>query len=305
MANETTIAALSADVAEAVAAEYLLLLADRAYIGNLPTLHYAGSVNDRYSNVLSVAHAGLGGYTGLASTAESTAVANTVLGDGKTQITVAKFSKNHQPSDMIRMIMGGTFNPQALALDAAAAGAATLSDLIADVIDGFTATAGPGSGINLDIPSLLAGVGKMGTLNADLSKGVTGALHGQQWSDVLEDYATVGGVIPFTNGIGDLAVLRGGSYLGTWLGVEWHRSNRVVTANAGADRAGGLFAFGGVVWADGQYVVEDPANQMVIGRNVLFERTRLGTAGATNYTTHTSVGVAKALEAGVTIISDA
>jgi hypothetical protein len=62
MASETTLAALSGDVAEAAASGWILLLADRNSLADLPTLHYAGMVNDRLTNTLAVEHAGLFGY---------------------------------------------------------------------------------------------------------------------------------------------------------------------------------------------------------------------------------------------------
>ncbi|MEQ1568808.1 MAG: hypothetical protein ABMA64_24435, partial [Myxococcota bacterium] len=234
MANETVLAALNSDAAEAVFAQYLLLLADRNFIGNLPTLHYAGSCNDRFSNVVSVPAYGLMGYDSAASTAEASAASNTVLTDAKYQITVSKYTHVLQPSDISKMILGatGVLDPAVLAMNAAAIGAAKLSDLLCDVIDGFTATAGPGSGIDADIPSLLAAVGKMGTLNVDKSRGFTGVLHGQQWSDILVDAATTGGAIQFTfqNEASGLLQLSPGAK-GRWAGIDWFETNRVVTAS--------------------------------------------------------------------------
>ncbi|MEQ1571065.1 MAG: hypothetical protein ABMA64_35880, partial [Myxococcota bacterium] len=64
-----------------------------------------------------------------------------------------------------------------------------------------------------------------------------------------------------------------------------------------------IWGYGGVVWADGQYAAED-GNQLALG-NTLFERQRVAASGLTSYVTHTMLGASKALEAGVTFISDA
>lgn len=306
---DTLIAGLSAAQAEAIQAAYLLMLADRNWLGGLPTLHYAGRVNDMLSNVLTVVHYGLMGYDSAAQTAEGASPAATELSDGKTQITVNKHTHIISPSDMAKMILGASkvLDPGTLALNAAAIGAAKLSDLICDVIDGFTATAGPGTGNNATLGDLLAAIGMMGTLNVDKSRGFTGVLHGQQWSDILVDAEATAGAIAFTLGQGESAPLLQLSpgAKGKWGGIDWIDSNRVVTANAGADRAGGIWGYGGVVWGDGLAPVEDPGQQVAVGQNVLFERDRNAPAGMTSYVTHTYLGVSKALECGVTFISDA
>ncbi|MCA9495242.1 MAG: hypothetical protein KC621_35180, partial [Myxococcales bacterium] len=212
-----------------------------------------------------------------------------------------------KPSDMAKMVLGATgiLNPQALAQNAAAIGAATLTDLFCDLLDGFAATATPGTGVDLDIATLLLAIGKLGTLNVDTSKGVSGALHGQQWSDVGVDAETTGGAIQYTfTGDREKLIALSPGAKGTWLGVDWLHSNRVVTMNAGADRGGAIWSYGAIAWGDGEYVAEDQ-NQMVIGRNVLFERDRDAPAGQTQYVTHLMAGASRALEAGRTIYSDA
>lgn len=303
----TLFSGLTAAAAEAVQAQYLLLLADRNWLGNLPTLHYAGAINDTFSNVLTVPHYGLVGYDSAALTGEDASVPTTALSDGQTQVTVAKYSHSVKPSDLAKMTLGatGVLDPMQLALNAAGIGAAKLTDLICNVIDGFAAQATPGTGVDLDIGTLLLAIGKLGTLNVDLSRGVTGALHGEQWSNVGVDAEATGGAIQYTfsGGSENLISLRPGAK-GMWLGVDWFHSNRVVTMNAGADRGGAIWAYGGVVWGDGVYTAED-SQQMVLGRNVLFERDRDAPAGQTAYVTHTMLGCSLGLEAGVTIYSDA
>lgn len=306
MADEVALGALNGDIAESTAAEALLLRAERSYLGNLATIHYAGSVNYTRSNVLSVLAEGLLGYdTPTGTTGETSSAANTAYTDTKTQLTIAKYTKVYEPTDIIRMILGDIINPQALAMDAVATSANVLTNLIATAVASFTATAGPGSGVDADIPSLLAGIGKMETLNCDKTKGFTGVLHGQQWSDIYVDLGAAGGVIPFIIETGTILQLMGSGYKGKWLGVEWYSNNRVPTANTGADRAGGIWAYGGIAYGDGQYVAEDPVNQMVIGRNGMFERSRVAEAGMTKYVGHTMVGCSKVLEAGVCYQSDA
>lgn len=302
MAGETSLSSLNSDVSAAAAAGYALLLADRNWIGNLATLMYAGRINDLRSNVLRFMFAGFDGYSSTASTAEVSGASNTAIADTQVDVTVGKSTLIHQPSDIVRMTFGSVINPARLAESAVASGAATLTDGICGVIDDFTATAGPGSGVDLDVPSLLAAVGKTMTLNLPPDVMPTGILHGQQWSDVTVDSASTGGAIQFLLANSDLLRFRPGNK-GVAFGIDWYESNRVVTANAGADRAGAIFSRTGVLWGDGIYVAED-MNQLALG-NTLFERQRVAASGLTSYVTHVMIGVSKGLEAGVTVISDA
>lgn len=304
MADEIVLSGMSSDVAAAAAAEYLLYLAERGSLAMLPQLHYAGSVDLRRSNVISVPLEGLGGYdTPSTTTAEAADTANQAYSDNHADITVGKYTKVYSLGDMARITMGDIINPTALALDAAAVGANVATNLICTVGSTFTATSSPGTGLDADIPSLLAAIGKVGTLNCDTSRGFAGVLHGQQWSDVTVDYATAGVAIPFTdNAPTVLPELRPG-HKGLWLGVDWWHNNRVPAVNSGADRGGCIFAYGGIIWGDASALVED-ANQYAIGRNVLFERQRQARGGRTEWVTHVQIGASKGVEAGLMYFSD-
>lgn len=297
---DTTIASLTSDQAEAAVAQFLLTLADRNWLGGLPQLIDIGSCNNMNSNVLSIPAYDLMGASSASATAEGAAYVPIALGDAKYQVTVAKYTHAHTPTDIVRIIKGGVINPQNLAMNALAIGAAKLSDLIATAGSTFTATAGPGTGTDLDIPSILAAVGLLGTLNVDLSMGVAGVVHGQQWSDALVDSATTGGMQ--ANQDPRIFDLKPGSQGRMW-GVDWTVSNRVPTVNAGADRGGSIFAKGGIIIGRGELPADGP-DQVPMGFT-FFERARQALAGKTDWVTHVYLGVSKALEAGITLVSDA
>ena len=77
------------------------------------------------------------------------------------------------------------------------------------------------------------------------------------------------------------------------------------TANTAADRAGGMFGRGAVVWADAMFPTNGDPNIINMGR-AAFERERTGKAGLTAYITHAFMGVLQGIDAaGVSIITDA
>ena len=90
-------------------------------------------------------------------------------------------------------------------------------------------------------------------------------------------------------------------------GADVFTSTYVPTANSSADRAGGVFGRGAIVWADGTIVNDDPTGQsMVIGGKILFERARTAKSGLTAYVSHRYLGAAEGVDlCGVSIITDA
>ncbi|HYF25973.1 MAG TPA: hypothetical protein VD931_09570 [Baekduia sp.] len=311
--NASTYASLdSLLVAEVLDGQYVLLLAERNALPNHPALMRASRPIDHAgSNVIKIPHIGLMGYDLPSALADGSTVGNTALTDGSTTISVVRYSKAYAWTDLAKMVQpDGKVSPTALAMDAVVSAASRETDLICDVIDGFTATGGPGTGVDLDVASVMAIIGAAKVAN--FATGVMGVLHGQQWSDLIVDAGTSlgsspGGSQQYNPELAALQSLRGDSYVGSWLGVDWFVNNRVKTANGAADRAGAIFARGGVMIGEGTFAgaVEDPANQVIVGGKILFERSRDAHSGETSYPMHQYVGVSKGIEAGITIISDA
>lgn len=302
MANEILFAGIGdLTLAETLSSEFLLLIADRRSLPMHPALAagYKGQVTQ--SNVIKVSHVGLMGYDLVASTGDGSAAANTALTDGSSTITVAKYSKVYEASDLARMVAGGTINPALFAQDAVQATSSRLTDLIANVADGFTATGGV-SGADLTAADIVAALGAAEVAN--MTGPFMGVLHGQQWADLMSDLGTaVGGALQFQAATADLVALRGEAYKGSWLGVDWFLSNRVPTD--GTDRKGAIFGPGGIVWADGAPPIDNPAEQMLIGGKIMFERDRNAAAGLTKFVQHAYLGVSLGIQNGITIGSDA
>lgn len=292
--------------AEALSAEILLLLQDRNALPNHPALVFAGDAVGRGSAVLKIPAIGLQGYDLLSAPGDGSAVANTALSDTAFQVTVARYSKAYEASDLARLTdpANGKIKVAEFASDAVVSSSNTLVSLVANVTDGFSSTVGS-SGVDLSVNNFLAAIQTL-----EVAKNVgpyMAILHPQQMGDLRAAIANVsGGAIQWLPASQEQIQILGNGYRGNWMGVDIFSSSFVPTANAGADRAGGMFARGAVLWADSSIPSEGDANQLVLAGKILFERERTAKSGLTAYVTHYYCGVSKGIDAaGVSIITDA
>ncbi len=304
---------------EVLNGEVVLLLAERNYLPNHPAIFMAEPIDGSGSSTRKVSHVGLFAYDLPAALADGATVSLTALSDGSTTLSVSRYTKAYGATDLARLTLpSGRIDPAILASDAVMSMNARATDLICDVIDGFSTQSGPGSGVDLDVASTMGVIGAAAVGNLP-GNAFMGVLHGQQWSDLIVDGGTSigsagGGTQNYNAQLAQMQELRGGGYVGSWLGVDWFRNNRVKTGNAGADRMGALFSYGGVMGIVGTFSmvgVEDPNNQVLIGGGdglspvLLFERARDAYSAETAFICHAWMGWAKGVEAGITIPSDA
>lgn len=292
--------------AQALSAEILLLLADRNALPNHPSLVYAGDAVGRGSSVLKVPGVGLGGYDLLTAPGDGSPVANTALTDAAYTVTVARYSKSYEASDLARLTdpSNGKIKIGEFAMDAVQSANNTLVSLVANVTDDFTATVGA-TGVDLSVANFLAAIQTL-----EVAKNVgpyMAILHPQQMGDLRTAIASVtGGAVQWLPASQEQIQILGNGYRGQWMGVDIFSSSYVPTANAGADRAGGMFARSAVLWADSSIPEENDANQLILANKIMFERERTAKSGLTAYVTHYYVGVSKGNDAaGVSIITDA
>ena len=301
MANEIVASNIGDLIAgEVMAAEFLMLLADRdgTVLTHPALFHATGSA--RSSNVVRVPHIGLGGYDLLAATTPGSEVANTALTDGSTDVTIAPRAKVYSIDDLAGFISDGKLDALAFAQDAAISVAQTLISLIANVADDFTATAGTTT-VNATWNDVVDAKTTLGVAKA--TGPMLGIVHPRQWGDLEIDALSMG-VLPAQVMAG---VINQGldAFKGQWLGIDFFVSSAVPTANAAADRAGGIFTRGGIAWADVDIPAEADPNIVNLGR-ARFERDRKGTFLETSYVTSFHAGVAQAIDgAGVSLITDA
>lgn len=300
MANEIKISGIGDLIAgEVMAAEYLMLLANREDFFGHSALHYAGAA--RGSNVVRTAELGLGGYDLLSAGTEGTALTNTALTDSSSDVTVAWYGKSYEQSDIARVAANGLLDPVLFAQDAAVSLAQTLVDLIASLASGYSNTVGS-TGVDMTAANYVDA-----TTQLEISK-VSGPLmcilHPRQWGDVKSAFLTLGGAAQYrTDAQGVFSGM--GQYKGTLMGADVFVTAHVDTANTAADYAGMMFGKGAVIWADAEFPSDGDPNIVSLGRGAL-ERVRTGKAGLTAYVTHAFLGVTEGIDAaGVGIITDA
>ncbi len=285
---------------EVMAAEFLLLLADRDdSLLRHPAIMQATAPNLR-SNVVRVPHLGLMGYDTLSATTPGSEVANTAFSDDSTDVTIASRAKVYSVDDLAAYISDGVFDSALLAQDAVISITQTYIGLIANVTDDFTSTAGT-SGVDASWNDVVDAKTTLGIAKAVGE--MMGILHPRQWGDLETDALSMG-VLPANSMSG--VIMQGlQSYKGRFMGIDFFVHSAVPTADAGANRAGAIFTRGAVAVADAMIPAESDPNIINLGRG-RFERARKGTYLETSWVTSNHSGAAKAIDgAGVTFKTDA
>jgi len=310
VANEILYAGVADQrTAEILSGDYLMLIAARDALPQHPALAYLGDLKGRGSNVIKIPHLGLMGYDLPSQTADGAAVANTALSDGSTTVTVARYSKAYEQSDLAKFSDGlGVLDGSVWAADAAASHSLALTNAIANLVDGF-ATTETETGVDFNLTKWLSAIGKLEVnVQSAIAEGQAMVVfHTQQVADLRTAIATLaGGALQWYPPSQPQLTVAGAGYRGRFMGMDIFASGYVPTANAGADRAGGMFVRGAICWADMGVAGESNADQLVIGGKVLFERDRTAKAAATAYVSHSYFGVSEGIDLlGVTVVSDA
>lgn len=306
MADEILTAGIAdLKTAETLSSEFLYLQANRGSLPQHPALMYAGDVKGGTSLTKKISELGLMGYDLPTAMAEGASVSNTPLTDGSVTVTVGRYSKAYEAGDFAKMVdANGLLKPAMFAMDAVASHAALLVSIIANLTDGFTATVGA-SGSNFTFANHIAAIGTLEVANVDGP--YLAIYHTQQISDLRADLLAATGTIQWDPASLEQMKILGKGYRGLINSVAVFSTGHVPTANAGADRAGGMFGRGAIVWADGSIENEGDPNQLLIGGGkVLLERERTGRAQLTAYISHYPLGASMGQdEAGVSVITDA
>lgn len=304
MANEILNSVLSDQrVAAVLSAAYLRMVAERQALPNHPALLYAGDTTGSGSDTITVPVRGLGGRDLPSTVADGDDLTNVAYVDDKVSVTVARYGKQYEPSDLARMLSRGELGYDEFALDTLVANTQLLVSLVAVAGSGFTAQVGATT-TACTLAYIDQAVSKATTALAPGPYLVI--LHPDQWADVRADVRyTSGGQLQTDENIRRLTQGAELGYQGMLDGKTWiFTTTKVPTANSGADYAGSLIAAGGMVWADGQPPVDLPGQQAIIGNKVLLELDRNGTAGLTKFISSTFVGVTRGQQVrGVKILS--
>lgn len=282
---------------ELLAPEFLYALAPRdgAILSHPVFMHKTGAPGTLTVNVPIIGY----GANKMSPHTPLSEVSNTALSLDEVTVVLAAQTLRRSTTDIARYLAPGKLGAQAWAMDLAIAYVQTWIDLVANVGDDFTTTAGPGTGNAATWATLLAAKGALGLANA--TGGLLACLHTQQWNDLEQDALTLGYQASQTNiGVADQGL---DSYKGNWFGIDVFAIDHTPTANAGADFAGCLLSAGAVVSADAELNDEADPNIVNLGRARL-ERIRIGGKLMTDFVESAMMGVSKGRDgSGVTYIS--
>lgn len=293
-------------------AEYLRLLADRdTSVLAHPALVYAGDAMGLGSLSIKLSQLGLDGYRLLEAVADGAMVGDSAIDDDDCTVTVAPYRKSYPITDLAAAVSQGKLGPQILARDAVMSAGNTLLSLVCAVFSGFSQQSGA-TGQSMTYTYMLQAKNALG------ARSVPGpylaVISGIQFGHFLLSLAGAATGLAFTPASQAQIDAYGEGYKGEWAGVSIFVSNRVNTANAGADHLGAMWGRGAIVWADSSFAPEPDPNIVDFGGSemngfrgkVRFERDREARAGETAYVTHANLGVNEGIDlAGQGLLSKA
>lgn len=300
-------------VAEELNGEYFRIAANRDALPSHPALRYAGDFYGLGTLSRKVPYLGVDGHDLPAAYAEGVSVVDSVIADTTISLSVSRYSRAHAATDIVRYTDTlGVFNAGAFAQRAVTDHVLRLTDLIANLVDGFSNSITT-TGVDLSIATVAAALILLETgAKQAISEGQAMAvLHTQQMGDFRTALITAaGGALQYAVPEERLKLM-GTGYQGRFLGIDWFANGMVPTANASADRAGGIFLNGAILWSDMSQVA-DGADSAVIGNKILFERERTARSATSAYISHSYLGASLGLDSsvlghqlGVSVISDA
>ena len=282
-----------------------LALADRASLMGHGVLTNYGDMSGGGSTVLQVGAAGLDGFDKMAAVAEGASVANTALTDGSVNITIARQALQYEITDLATLANSIGLDAPRLAASMVGSADMRFTQMVAEVADDFTATAGA-SGVDMvvadwyDAQFALTQSGVPGPYLALLSP--------VQITDFQSSLRAESGVLSWVPASASMIEIKGQGFAGQFGGVDVFVSQQVPTANAGSDRAGCMMGVGAIGYATGMQSPIYGAGDIVIpaGAQIVCEFSRNAASAQTIITGNLFCGVSIVEDSrGVSIITDA
>ncbi len=292
-------------LAEVLAAEYRLLLKDRFSLMGHPAIFYAGNCSATGSTVIKVPLVGFGGYDRMSAVAENASTSNTAVTDASATITVARQALQRQVSDINDLVDSIGVNADALINDGLGSYVMRWMEMYASLVDDFSNTVGPGSGLPLTMDDFLSA--QFTLVQQSVPGPYLCTLYPKQWTDLQDDLRGEVGPLQLRADVQDAFNARGQGIVATLNQIEIAVSSLVPTANAGADSAGGMHGLGAIAWADGLPSAIRGAGEVVFpaGQRLYTEMERDSAGALTKIVHNAFLGFAEVEDLrGVTLVSD-
>jgi hypothetical protein len=220
-----------------------------------------------------------------ASSETSGGGSNSAYTTGKFDLTVARYLRIYQPTDLFG-ISGGPIDAVHVARRLSIGAGLTITDLLCAMFANIANSVGT-SGVNLSVDNLYSAQFQ---LNSSLASGPYACvLHPVQMNDFRSSLRAEPGAIQFVPATADMLATKGPGFQGSWNGIEFYQSDSVATANASADRDGCMFAAGAFAYTLAPVMSRlgpahiDPDDIIVDVGELMVERSRDAANGMTSF----------------------
>jgi len=306
MANEILYSGLGdLRLAETLNRLVLLSLADRYILQNHPALIQVGDITGSGSTTIKTSEIAHYGAVQLASVAENAGPSNSALVDASHTVAVGRYAKQMQVSGLASITdsLGMFSNPAFWVQDSIMSKGMTLTSMIAAQVGQFTASKGV-SGADLTLTQYFDALTALELAKVQGAK--MAVLHPQQWHDLQAALRAASGTIAYNPATAEQIAVRGDNFKGNLYGADVFISHQVPTANAGADRAGGVFGAGAILWAEGTPIIPKSAPAALVANKTLVAMGYDETLDVETVVTSAYMGVSQGIDAaGCAIVSDA
>ena len=238
-----------ATYAATLAQQVRLEVFDPATLTGSRYLLYAGSMNGSASDTVSVPKVNLGALTA-SSVAEGASAPRTSLAFTTASLALGRLVLAIGQTDLARIqLRYGSLDVAALSSWIAWGLQTRATTLIAALMGGFANTAGATT-VDLSVDNVISAMLAL-ELNCFSPPPFLAVWHGRQFGDFRTSLRGETGAVEFMPATAAMIEAKGPGFKGSWGNVEIVTNSRIPTANAGADRAGGMIAPGAIHWTDG------------------------------------------------------
>lgn len=252
MANFLYSGAGDVRLAEVLAAEYQLILADRFSILMDPLMSraafYAGNARGKGSTALKTPLVGLSGYNRMGAVAENASTTPTSVADSSATVTIGRQAIERGISDINDLVDSIGLNVEALIRDGLMAYAMRWMEMLCALLPGFSSVVGSTT-IDMTADDFFSA---QFTLIQNVVPGpYLCVLYPVQATDFLNSIRAEGGPWKEREDVQTILGASGNGLIGMVNNIPIVSSQMVPTMTAGADSGGAMFGARAVQWASG------------------------------------------------------
>lgn len=305
MANEVTFSALSS-AGGRISAVLSALVAEQLYDPtDLRATMTRYDWNAWGSSAMDITQNAVPGAFAAASSETSSGVANSAFTTSKFTLTVARYLRIYQVTDLFG-VSGGPIDVNTVVQNLVDGVALTMTDLVTALYSSIVTNVEE-TGVDLNVAKIYEAMFSLNNNNATPS---TCVLHPVQMSDFIDSLRAETGSMQYQASTASMLRVKGPGYQGTWNGIDFYQSDSVTTVNGGLDRCGAMTADGCFAYTLAPIAAlqgQIPADNILIDTgDLLVEASRDSANGLTSAVANLYPAVVEAEDLrGCGIVSDA